>query len=500
MSIAIEVQGLCFIDGQWVDGMGQQWVRHSPVDDQIVWRGTWAETQQVELAIQSGCGAFEAWAQLTLEERIQFCRKFADIVSKDKEELARLIAMETGKPLWEARTEVVTVIGKVANSIDAIQQRRSTVTESNAESVVATRYRPHGVMLVLGPYNLPAHLPGAHIVPALLAGNTIVFKPSEQSPGVGQWLVAAWEKAGLPKGVMNLLHGNSEVAIAAASSDSVAGVLFTGSYLAGASLHRLLAGKPEKVLALEMGGNNPLVVHNTSDYFAAARTIILSAFITSGQRCTCARRLIVSGKDTYQRLVDQLAELIPKIRVGHPLDEPQPFMGPMIHSLAADRMLDAQRELIAKGGTAIVEMRRLDLCAALLSPGLIAVDQAGLDDTEHFGPILSVQLAADLDEAIAMANRTRFGLAAGFIGDAEEDYRKFVSRVRAGVINWNRQTTGASGRLPFGGIGLSGNHQPSGFFAADYCSYPIASIESHDLNESKKPVPGLEALSENDVN
>ena len=224
MTIATEVQGHCFIDGQWVDGMGQEWLRHSPVDNKIVWRGSWAAMRQVELAIQSGCGAFEAWAQLTLEERTQYCQKFADIVSKDKEELARLIAMETGKPLWEARTEVVTVIGKVVNSIDAIQQRRSTITESNGESVVATRYRPHGVMLVLGPYNLPAHLPGAHIVPALLAGNTIVFKPSEYSPGVGQWLVAAWEKAGLPKGVMNLLHGNSEVAIAAASSDSVAGV------------------------------------------------------------------------------------------------------------------------------------------------------------------------------------------------------------------------------------------------------------------------------------
>ncbi|MFO0939406.1 MAG: succinylglutamate-semialdehyde dehydrogenase [Pirellulales bacterium] len=500
MSIPTEVNGHCFIDGQWVDGLGQEWIRYSSVDGQIVWHGSWADSQQVELAIQSGCQAFEAWAQLTLEERTQYCKKFADIVSEGKEELARLISMETGKPLWEARTEVVSVIGKVTNSIDAIQQRRSTITEVQGASVVATRYRPHGVMLVLGPYNLPAHLPGAHIVPALLAGNTIVFKPSEHSPGVGQWLVAAWEKAGLPIGVMNLLHGHAQVAIAAASSDSVAGVLFTGSFLAGASLHRLLAGKPEKVLALEMGGNNPLVVHNTSDYFAAARTIILSAFITSGQRCTCARRLIVSGKDTYQRLVDQLTELIPKIKVGHPLDEPQPFMGPMIHSLAADRMLDAQTELIAKGAAAIVEMRRVDLGKALLSPGLIAVDQAVLDDTEHFGPMLSVQMATDLDEAIAMANNTRFGLAAGFIGDAEQDYQHFVSRVRAGVINWNRQTTGASGRLPFGGIGLSGNHQPSGSFAADYCSYPIASIESHDLNEGKKPVPGLEALIENHVN
>ncbi len=494
MSQGQEMAGRSFIEGLWSEGKAQESTRKSPADGRIVWQGNWSDTVQVEVAIQAACSAFDAWALLSVETRAAYCRKFAEVVSANKEELALLIAIETGKPLWEARTEVGTVVAKVSNSIDAILQRRSTTTDSSSDFLSVTRYRPYGTMVVLGPYNLPAHLPGAHMVPALLAGNTIVFKPSEWTPAVGQWLVEAWEQAGLPAGVMNLVHGGADVAIAAASSDRVAGVLFTGSHRVGVSLHRLLAGKPEKLLALEMGGNNPLVVHGASDYRATAITTILSAYITSGQRCTCARRLIVTGNDAYQSLIDQLGRSIPKIRVGLPLDEKQPFMGPMIHDRAAERMLEAQQELSIQGADILVEMRCDPRCNALLSPGLLSVDNMSLDDTEHFGPMLLVQKASDLDEAIALANQTRFGLAAGFIGDRAEDYQYFANRIRAGVVNWNRQTTGASGRLPFGGVGASGNHRPSGFFAADYCSYPVASLESHDLSESAKPVPGLDLL------
>ncbi len=349
-------------------------------------------------------------------------------------------------------------------------------------------------MLVLGPYNLPAHLPGAHIVPALLAGNTIVFKPSEWTPAVGQWLVEAWEQASLPKGVLNLIHGSAEVAIAAASNDMLAGVLFTGSYRAGVSLHRLMAGKPEKILALEMGGNNPVVVHGMTNHREAALTMILSSFISSGQRCTCSRRLILSGDKTYDEIIKQLSDLVPKIRVGMPFDDPQPFMGPMIHKQAAEKMLEAQHDLTLRGATVLVEMQLRKDSLSLLSPGVIAIENAKMDDEEHFGPLLLVQKANGLEEAISLSNKTRFGLAAGFIGESQEDYQFFLERIRAGVVNWNRPTTGASGRLAFGGIGASGNHRPSGFFAADYCSYPMASMESRDLRESRKSFPGLDLL------
>lgn len=489
------MQGLNFIAGQWTAGTGENATRSSPATGQLLWHGIYASADQVTDAVQAACDAFSSWSRLTFETRADYCQKFAQEVSLRKEDLAWLIALETGKPLWEARTEVSTVIAKVNNSIDAMKQRRSTVSENSGDFHSVVRYRAYGTMLVLGPFNLPAHLPGSHTVPALLAGNTIVFKPSEWTPSIGQWLVQAWQAAGLPAGVLNLVQGNAPVAIAAASNDSIDGVLFTGSHQAGISLHRLMAGKPEKILALEMGGNNPLVIHETSDLAAAAKTAILSAFITSGQRCTCARRLIVVGDLAHQAVVDQLCNWIPKIQVGHPTHEPQPFMGTLIHEQAADRMLQAQTFLREQGGRVLVEMKRHAECRSMVTPGLIAVDELPLDDTEHFGPLLLIQKAKDLDHAIQLANKTRFGLAAGFIGDRETDYHYFLNRIRAGVVNWNRQTTGASGRLPFGGIGTSGNHRPSGFFASDYCSYPVASLESSDLNESKKSALGLEQLS-----
>lgn len=483
------------IGDQWVAGNGNAFERRTPSGGKVVCSGNSASLEQIDEAIDAANIAFASWSELPLDDRFGVARRFADIVTQKKEELARLISIEVGKPLWEARTEVAAVVGKVSNSIDAILKRRWTTTEQIGAYVAVTRFRPHGVMLVLGPFNLPAHLPGAHIVPALLAGNTIVFKPSELAPAVGQWLAATWREAGLPNGVLNLVHGAAPVAIHAAQSHGTAGVLFTGSERAGTSLHRLLAGQPQKVLALELGGNNPLVVHRCADVHRAAITVINSAYITSGQRCTCARRLIVVGQSACDQLLDKLKELLPLVRVADPLADPQPFMGSLIHARAAQNMLDAQKKLVSAGAESIVAMNTVGDHPAMLSPGLLRADSQLLDDCEHFGPMLTAHVASDLDEAIKLANATRFGLSAGFLGDHVDDFHYFLHRVRAGIVNWNRQTTGASGKLPFGGIGLSGNHNPSGFFAADYCSYPIASLESHDLAEANSVTPGLEKLA-----
>lgn len=487
--------GKQLIGGEWVDGAGSEWSSVSPIDAQATWQGHWANQQQAGEAVAAASQAFESWALESVERRTELCRAFAELVECKRDELAELIAWETGKPRWEALTEVSAVANKVANAIDAQRARRWTTVEKQGPLSAVTRYKPHGVMLVLGPFNLPAHLPGAHIVPALLAGNTVVFKPSEMAPAVGQWLATAWQQAGLPNGVLNLVHGDAAIARALASDDRVAGVLFTGSSRAGVALHQLLAGKPEKVLALEMGGNNPLVVHNVSDMASAVMQIIESAYITSGQRCTCARRLIITESSQPHQLIEQLAEAIQQIRIGLPFDEPQPYLGPLIRPGAATQMLAAQRKLLQRGAHAIEPMHPQDRNPALLSPGLIDVTNVEQDDEEHFGPMLSVIRVGSFDQAIQAANATRFGLAAGLLADSPKDFEYFCDRVRAGIVNWNRQTTGASGRLPFGGIGASGNHAPSGFFAADYCAYPVASLESEHLPEvGAKVPPGLEGV------
>ncbi len=354
------------------------------------------------------------------------------------------------------------------------------------------RHQPHGVLAVLGPYNFPGHLPNGHIVPALLAGNAIVFKPSEHTPLTAIETVKLWEEAGVAPGSLNLLQGGKEVGIAMVAHPELNGLLFTGSAATGHALHRQLAGSPEKILALEMGGNNPLVVDRVDDVDAAIYTILQSAYITAGQRCTCARRLFVPDDEFGRSLISRLAESASRLRVGRFDDPEPPFMGPVISAQAAEALLSAQKNLIELGGKPILEMRKLQARTGFLSPGLI--DVTGLQrlpDEEYFGPLLQFQYYAGLDRAIRLANETRFGLAAGLISDDRVAWNLFFDRIRAGIINWNRPLTGASSAAPFGGIGASGNHRPSAYYAADYCAYPVASLEQPVLSVPETLPPGM---------
>jgi succinylglutamic semialdehyde dehydrogenase len=391
--------------------------------------------------------------------------------------------------LWESDEEVGAMVGKVALSIQAVKERRSPQQFELAGATAAVRFKPHGVVAVFGPFNFPGHLPNGHIVPALLAGNAVVFKPSEMTPAVAQKTAELWLAAGLPPGVLNLVHGARDTGAALAAHRDVDGLFFTGSVAAGVSLHRAAAENPHKILALEMGGNNPLVAWHVSDEDAAALAIIQSTFITAGQRCSCARRLIVPADGSGDRLLERLVEMTRDLRVGDFRQRPEPFMGPVISAAAAARVVAAKDRLAARGATELVE---LSGAGAMLRPGILDVtDVPDRPDEEIFGPLLQVIRVNDFDAAVREANNTRFGLAAGLLSDDRAPYETFYRRVRAGVVNWNRPTTGASGRLPFGGVGLSGNHRPSGYYAADYCSHPVASLEIPTLSLPTKPPPGL---------
>lgn len=277
--------------------------------------------------------------------------------------------------------------------------------------------------------------------------------------------------------MVQLLIGGPDQGRALAEHDGVDGVLFTGSAHTGIAINRRLAGNPGKMLALEMGGNNPMVVWNTPKIGDAAVLAIQSAFATSGQRCTSARRLIVQGS-LYEPLIDEMKRLGSRLIVGAPFDEPQPFMGPVIDNEAADGLTESFVYLLSNGGRPILHMRRLREGLPFLSPAMIDVtDMAERPDVELFGPLLQVIRVDDFDQAIAEANRTRFGLTAALVGGSPEEYNQFWANVRAGVINWNRPTNGTSLSAPMGGVGLSGNHRPSAYYAADYCAYPVASAE-----------------------
>ncbi|WP_031359034.1 succinylglutamate-semialdehyde dehydrogenase [Caballeronia sordidicola] len=482
-----------FIDGTWTEGTGAPFASRNPGNGDVVWEGASAAAQDVEHAVLSARRAFASWSALTLDERIAITRRFAALVTENKEALAHTIGLETGKPLWEARTEVATMAAKVDISVKSYNERTGEKRQEMADGIAVLRHRPHGVVAVFGPYNFPGHLPNGHIVPALIAGNTVVFKPSEFAPGVAAMTVDLWAQAGLPAGVLNLLQGEKDTGIALANHRQIDGLFFTGSSDTGTLLHRQFGGRPEIVLALEMGGNNPLVVADVEDIDAAVHHTIQSAYLSAGQRCTCARRLFVPDNAFGERFTARLIDVTSKIQTGTFDADPQPFMGAVISARAAAKLVQAQAQLIEAGGKPLLEMTQRSAQLGFVTPAIIDVTNArNVPDEEHFGPMLQLTRYATFDQAIERANDTAFGLSAGLLADDQAAWTQFQRTIRAGIVNWNRPTNGASSAAPFGGIGRSGNQRPSAFYAADYCSYPMASVESTQLQMPASVSPGLQ--------
>jgi succinylglutamic semialdehyde dehydrogenase len=435
----------------------------------------------VDEAVAHARGAFPSWALLSLDARKALLLTLKQTLAARAPELAQLLAREVGKPLWEAKGEVDAVIGKVGISITAYGERTSQRSMEGALGARNhVRHKPHGVLAVLGPYNFPAHLPNGHIVPALLAGNAIVFKPSEKTPASGAFLVDLFHEAGVPEAVIRIVQGGRDEGKMLAGHAGIDGLLFTGSAGAGAALSRQFADTPQRILALELGGNNPLVVWDTPDIAAAATIVVQSGFLSAGQRCTCGRRLIVRD-GAEGPLLEEVGKILDRIIIGGPHDAPAPFMGPVIDNDAAAQVLSAYDRLVAKGATVLRAMTRPDPARPFLTPGLIDVtDVADLPDEEIFGPLVQVIRVPDFGAAITASNATRYGLAASVVTDDAALYDRFWAGVRAGVINWNRPTNGAPSNAPFGGVGISGNHRPSAFYAADYCAYPVTSVEAEE--------------------
>ncbi|WP_236443897.1 succinylglutamate-semialdehyde dehydrogenase [Pseudomonas syringae] len=481
-----------YIAGAWLAGQGETITSLNPVTQQVLWSGQGATAGQVELAVQAARQAFPGWARRSLQERIDVLEAFAARLKHHADDLAHCIGEETGKPLWESATEVTTMINKVAISVQSYRERTGEKSGPLGDATAVLRHKPHGVVAVFGPYNFPGHLPNGHIVPALLAGNSVLFKPSELTPKVAELTVKCWIEAGLPSGVLNLLQGDRETGIALAANPGIDGLFFTGSSRTGNALHQQFAGRPDKILALEMGGNNPLVIDQVQDVDAAVYTVIQSAFISAGQRCTCARRLLVPQGDWGDAFLARLVAVSETIEVGSFDQQPAPFMGSVISLDAALGLLDAQRVLLAKGAVSLLEMRQPLAQSALLTPGIIDVTAASeRSDEELFGPLLQVIRYADFDAAIAEANDTQYGLAAGLLSDSQARYQQFWLESRAGIVNWNKQLTGAASSAPFGGVGASGNHRASAYYAADYCAYPVASLETDSLTLPTTLTPGI---------
>ena len=485
-------QGNLYINGAWSPAHGAVWNKLDPVTQQPIWQGAEATADEVAQACQSARAAFVAWARRPLAERLEIIQRFATLLEQNKQQLATVISRETSKPLWETLTEVQSMVAKVAISVRAYHERTGESLTEMADGAASLRHRPHGVLAVFGPYNFPGHLPNGHIVPALIAGNTVVFKPSELTPWTAEETVKLWQAAGLPDGVLNLVQGGRSTGEALAQSSEIDGLLFTGSANTGYHLHQQLAGAPEKILALEMGGNNALIIDEITDIDAVVNLTIQSAFVSAGQRCTCARRLIIKNGTEGDAFIQRLVEVTRDLVVGQWDAQPQPFMGGVISLNAAQQILQAQQRLIDLGATPLLSVTQPDANSSLLSAGILEVTGVShVPDEEYFGPLSCIYRYDSFDEALKIANATRFGLSVGLVSPDRDLFERLLIEARAGIVNWNKPLTGASSAAPFGGVGASGNHRASAFYAADYCAWPMASLESDQVNLPEKLSPGI---------
>ena len=464
-----------------------------PATGDTVWEGPAASPAEVQAATDRARAAFPDWADRPRQDRIDAVKRYQAVLKERAPRMAEAISRETGKALWETTAELGAMAGKVDISIRAYDERTGERIADTAFGQAVLRHRPHGVAAVLGPFNFPGHLPNGHIVPALLAGDTVVFKPSEETPLIGQLMAEAFEAADLPAGVVNVVQGGRDTGAALLDS-GIDALMFTGSGAAGAHFRRKFADEPHVILALELGGNNPLVVWDAADAEAVAGIVVQSAFVTTGQRCSCARRLIVPEGPRGDAIVAAVESMVDRLILAPWNSTPEPYAGPLISVKAAEAALKALQDRIDMGAQVIRASGPVDnLPGAFVKPAIIDVTGVDVPDEEMFAPFLSVTRVSSFDAAIAEANATRYGLSAGLVSDDPANWDRFIRRIRAGVVNFNRPTTGAAGDMPFGGLGASGNHRPSAYYAADYCAYPVASFEARSVKNIESEIKGLQA-------
>ena len=467
------MQSGAYINGRWESGKGERFDNRCPASGDVVWSGMAADAAQVTAAVGAARDAFHDWSRVPQNDRTSILEKYGAEIDARIDTIAEAICKDMGKALWEGRAEAGAMKGKIAVSEKAQVERAGVKYQDAAFGSMHLRHRPHGVMAVFGPFNFPGHLPNGHIVPALLAGNTCVFKPSEQAPSVASIMAEAFEAAGLPKGCLNIVHGGRDTGGALLDAD-INGLLFTGSERAGTFFHKHFGGRPNIILALEMGGNNPLIIWDPADVDAAADIAAQSSFLTTGQRCSCARRVILPEGKWGDQVIEAIIARAKGLKIGA-WNEDDVFMGPLVSEDAAEQAIDFQMMLSKAGGQSLRRLKRMDRGGGFVTAGVIDVTDADVPDEELFGPLMQIVRVPDFSTAIARANNTKYGLSGGLICDDDARWIDAHENMRAGILNRNRPTAGASGAMPFGGPGLSGNFRPGAYYAADYCAWPQAS-------------------------
>lgn len=489
--------GKNYIDGIWLTAPSNIKSVNPANPDEIM--GIFPETPlcQIQQAVDSAKKAFNVWGNSTTTppvKRAEIIDNFVQLLKKNLDELATLVTKESGKPLVEGRADVVEAIhmAQYAASLGRMPWGEKVSSEIPDKDAYMLR-KPKGVIAVITPWNFPVAIPLWSTMIPLVAGNTIVFKPSEETPLCGQRITELLEEAGIPAGVFNLIHGTGEVGEMLARNNDVDYILFTGSFEVAKKIRQICAEHDWKGCATEAGGKNGLIVTKNADMDIAVNAAIIGAFKTSGQRCVSTSRIIVD-ESRLKEFEKKFLAAVKNIKIGDPFD-PDTFIGPMINDTARRKVI--KYNLIVENES----LRNPTSIKILIQPSRSIINPGGghfispfvyrLDDwkksakfaptqEEVFGPHVAIipYPEGNFEIALEILNNTRYGLSGAIISEDRNEIRQFREKAQVGLSYINLPTIGAEVHLPFGGMKKSGNGHPSAAALLDAVTFKTAYTEN----------------------
>lgn len=468
--------------------------RYSPSDNSNLLWNLAVDYSHIDTTLESAVSGFKIWRNTPVSNRIEILKKYQENLKVKADELALSIAHEIGKPLWEAKTEVASLISKIDVTINDSLPR---ILTKNIENILpdtkgSIHFKPIGPCLIIGPFNFPCHLANGQILSALISGNSIIFKPSEKACYSAQLMFECLASSGFPVGVVNLIQGDGETARRLLKSKDIKGVFFTGSKDVGLKILESTYTDLSKLVCLELGGKNTAIVDETANLDFALEELVKGSFLTAGQRCT-STAIVAIHSSIAQKFIEKFHALSKRIIVDHPIDhEATPFMGPLIDQRALDQYLLFMGMAKREGIEEIMRGKHLEkkYNGFYVSPSIHLTDSFKKSShfltSEIFGPNCTFITYNDFDEAINIANSTEYGLAASVFTSKSERFEHAVNNIDSGLVNLNRSTVGASAKLPFGGVKNSGNYRPAALTTIDACVYQLATLEINNLQVSNE--------------
>ena len=439
----------------------------------------------IDRAFAEGKRAYLPWARLSLKNRVKKLLPLKQILKEKMRALSRTVSRETGKPLWESEGEVQALIGKTDFVLGEALKRIKTQNLHRAQGRI--RFKSRGLFVLIGPFNFPLHLPFGQILPALASGNSVLFKPSEKTPASGQRLTECFHKLKLPPGVFQMIQGGAKISEKLCQHKEGDGVLFTGSFETGQKIKESLVKDYSKILALEMGGYNSSLIWDYKDKQHVLRETLKGCFYSAGQRCSSSSQILLHKKIANEFIQD-FVHSAQKIQIAH--WSKNPFMGSLIDSSAVRRFFAFQREIKKQGGEILLEGKKLKSQKGYyVSPGIYKMNfdkSSSLGKKETFTPQVIFYESEDLDKALEIINHSGYGLVLSLFTEDKKVREECFLRARVGILHYNLSSIGASGLLPFGGLGKSGNDRPAGAFAIDSCVIPLAERAPEGFSAHKK--------------